>query len=309
MYTHTRTMIDPWPTFNIILVISNIAYVIPAIACMRYKRYLSALVWLATGIHSTIYHACKWGPYDKKGFGGYCISENMTIEQYYLLDFFTTQMIIPVTTGFFINPKTAVCRVSSEKLEVLQKQQQQQTSTFLGDGYYRKVPKLTRRWLFDLETIYIVYHVLVISSAVKLVGPSITKLTLPLLTSNLLIILFLMIHSSAVRKQQQQQQQPRQLNNNDDDRKTHYFFHKHLFEVDHLKSLEWSLKIHDDDGWYDMIKNRKLNVVLMILFVFAAVLLFGLQDVVIPPNAYWLTHTLWHNFGPITAYILYTGVL
>lgn len=301
-------MIDPWSVFNVILVISNIAYIIPAIACVRYKRYLSAIVWLATGIHSTVYHACKWGPYDEKGFGGYCISPNLTIEQYYLLDFFTTQMIIPVTAGFFINPKTAVCKIKFSKPQP-QPQPLTNSKIFLVDGYYQKVSKLTKRWLYDLETIYIVYHVLVISSALKLVGPSITKLTLPLVLSNLLVVSCLLLHSLVVRKLEHIVNDGGEMDSSWKNKFSSFIFDKHVFKVDHLKSLEYSLKTHENDGWYDMIKDRKVNIVLMIFFVLAAVILFGLQDIVIPPNVYWITHTLWHNFGPITAYILYTGVL
>lgn len=232
------------------------------------------------------------------------------MDQFYLLDYFTTQMIIPLTVGFFINPKTAVRRHSFHDDYDYDKANDTLISfVFLSDGYYGKVPQVTKRWLCDLETIYIVYHVLVISTALKLVGPSVTKLTLPLLACNLLFVAMLLVQSIVANR----------IGNNvgitlgrdnDDNNNNRYqhFFYRNVLKVDYLKSMEWSIRVHENDGWYDLVKDKKLNLGIVTLFIIVNIILFSLQDIVIPPTVYWATHSLWHVFGPITAYILYAGV-
>ena len=93
------------------MILSNLAFVVTAIPCFQAKKYLAGMFFIYTCVVSSLYHACKWGPDDKMGYGGYCF-HGVSIEMMYAMDFFCSQMTIPVVVTFFINPKTAIVSVA-----------------------------------------------------------------------------------------------------------------------------------------------------------------------------------------------------
>lgn len=104
-----------WSFGNWLLVISNLAFALPAYQCLRAKKYVACFFFVCTGVVSGVYHACKWGPRDETGYGGVCVS-NVTFEMAYAMDFFCSHMTIPITVGFFLNPKVAMVN-ATESLE------------------------------------------------------------------------------------------------------------------------------------------------------------------------------------------------
>lgn len=99
-----------WEFANLLLVLSNVAFLLPAIPCFRAKKYVAGTLFICTCIASSVYHTCKWGSADKKGFGGHCVT-GLTFEMTYAMDFFFSQMSVAITAGFFINPKTILCNI------------------------------------------------------------------------------------------------------------------------------------------------------------------------------------------------------
>ena len=87
------------------LVISNIGFFLVALVCVQRQKHASALVFIGIFIFSSLYHACKWGSADLEGFGGYCFGgPSFPYYLYYRLDFFFTQMTVPVIVWFILRP-------------------------------------------------------------------------------------------------------------------------------------------------------------------------------------------------------------
>jgi len=100
-----------WIVSNSLLMVSNLAFLLPMVACFKAKKYVAGVFFLYVCIVSWIYHLCKWGPYDKAGVGGHC-APYITFDMMYAMDFFCSQMVIPIAVTFIIHPKTAIIAAS-----------------------------------------------------------------------------------------------------------------------------------------------------------------------------------------------------
>lgn len=291
---------------NLILIISNLAFLLPMKSCLSSKKYLCAAVYGGIAIVSSLYHLCKWGPDDGFGYGGFCIN-GLSFQEYYAFDFFFSQMTIPTCASFFINPKKAAVELSAfihengrmVKKRILKNKRVEDDDDInglypKGDGesighqnndhlvfkyvnlddyvhiadsdcggseegiesvvmvgneriasklretnhdglaierpswlefdaiqincshcgcgmvikqnkvaimnnvFYYKIASWKKTALASLENFYLVFHVLVISTAIKIVGTSVLYVTLPLILCNLSFVLVIIIQSYMV---------------------------------------------------------------------------------------------------------------
>lgn len=87
------------------LVISNFGFFLVAIVCVNRQKHAAAIVFIGIFVFSSLYHACKWGSADLEGYGGYCFAgPAYPYYLYYRLDFFFTQMTVPVIVWFVLRP-------------------------------------------------------------------------------------------------------------------------------------------------------------------------------------------------------------
>jgi len=279
-------------------------------SCLSAKKYLCAVIYLGICIVSSLYHLCKWGPVDGFGYGGYCI-EGLSFQEYFVFDFFFSQMTIPACASFFINPKKAAVEVgdlmhtrdrkvikntllldsntniqseytkqnndglnykcsyksnnttdcgkkdyllfkyvdsrmyvevdggnfskttnaplnSNDDYSVSSRFDSSSSDLQCGEEFdaievkcshcdcniiihknnvaimnnvlYYKIASWKKTALANLENFYLVFHVLVISTAIKVVGTSIVYITLPLVVFNLCFVLLILIQSYSVEK-------------------------------------------------------------------------------------------------------------
>lgn len=101
---------------KILLVVSNVGFLLPFWACYKAKKPVGAFFFLLLSVISSLYHGCKWGYVDQLGYGGHCLID-VTYEMFYAFDFFCSQMTIAIFVGFFIYPKFPMVDLEEEYLE------------------------------------------------------------------------------------------------------------------------------------------------------------------------------------------------
>lgn len=82
------------------------AFLFSAYVCFNNNKHGAFLVFVSICMISSLYHACKDGSFDNiDTFDGYCmLGYDLPFEYYYRLDFFTTQMTIPVVVWYILRP-------------------------------------------------------------------------------------------------------------------------------------------------------------------------------------------------------------
>lgn len=104
-------MTTPW--WKILpLVISNFAFILPAVRALQYKRIFNAFIYLSVTTVSSLYHLCKVDSVNEPGEGGICFV--LSFEQYHHLDFFFAQLILPITGMYFITFNAIVDKVTGK---------------------------------------------------------------------------------------------------------------------------------------------------------------------------------------------------
>lgn len=84
---------------NVVIIVSNLAFLLPAFQCLFTKRFLESFIWFGVFFTSTLYHACKFSPFDFPDPAGICFV--LTYNQYALLDlFFAINTVPPLFLSF-----------------------------------------------------------------------------------------------------------------------------------------------------------------------------------------------------------------
>lgn len=97
MYANTSTTTDSHEfqiTANIIIILSNITFLLPCISCLYKTKYFQAYVYASVFFVSSLYHTCKFGFENRAGDDGLCLF--LTFDDYFKLDHFFAIMTIPI---------------------------------------------------------------------------------------------------------------------------------------------------------------------------------------------------------------------
>lgn len=78
---------------NIVIILSNLAFILPAIECLRLKKHVQAFVYFSILITSSLYHTCKFGSEDVASPGGLCVVFEFSV--YFILDHVFAMLTIP----------------------------------------------------------------------------------------------------------------------------------------------------------------------------------------------------------------------
>jgi hypothetical protein len=125
----------PWIFTNIFLILTNLIFLLDTIPCIRAKKYLAAFFFFGTMTASSLHHICKWGSEDVKGAGGWCIP-GLTFEMTYAMDFFFSQMMIPIIAAFFINPKTTMTSIEERYPKTIKSHKKENENGLHHSHYY-----------------------------------------------------------------------------------------------------------------------------------------------------------------------------
>lgn len=89
-----------------LLIASNLGFLFSAYVCFNNNKHGAFLVFASICLISSLYHACKNGSFDEVDiYDGFCmLGYDIPFAYYYKLDFFTTQMTIPVVVWYVLRP-------------------------------------------------------------------------------------------------------------------------------------------------------------------------------------------------------------
>lgn len=94
------------------LVISNFAFILPAVRALQYKRILSAFIYFSVTLASSLYHLCKVDSINEPGEGGICFV--LLFDQHHHLDFFFAYLNVPLTAMYFIPFNAIVDKITGK---------------------------------------------------------------------------------------------------------------------------------------------------------------------------------------------------
>ena len=78
---------------NLLIILSNAAFVLPGIRCLELKKHVQAFVYFSILVTSSLYHACKFGAEDEAEPGGFCLV--LEFDVYFVLDHVFATLTIP----------------------------------------------------------------------------------------------------------------------------------------------------------------------------------------------------------------------
>lgn len=102
---------------KLLLIVSNVSFLFSAYVCFNNNKHCAFLVFVSICIISSLYHACKEGSFDRiDTYDGFCmLGYDIPFEYYYRLDFFTTQMTLPVVVWYILRPFKLFVLVKKKK--------------------------------------------------------------------------------------------------------------------------------------------------------------------------------------------------
>lgn len=84
-----------WFVDGFFLVLSNVAFLIPSLRAVEYRRWTRAAIFLLILVNSSLYHACR-------SYSDFCVLDFHTLQK---MDFVTAYLTIPLNALYLINFK------------------------------------------------------------------------------------------------------------------------------------------------------------------------------------------------------------
>lgn len=78
---------------NIVIILSNVAFLMPAVKCLELKKHVQAFVYFSVFTTSSLYHTCKFGANDFASPEGICFI--LDFDSYFRLDHIFAMLTIP----------------------------------------------------------------------------------------------------------------------------------------------------------------------------------------------------------------------
>lgn len=78
---------------NVLIILSNLVFIIPGIRCLELKKHVQAFVYFSILVTSSLYHACKFGAGDAAASDGLCLVVDFDV--YFVLDHVFATLTIP----------------------------------------------------------------------------------------------------------------------------------------------------------------------------------------------------------------------